>query len=136
MNRSPDRRPLGVPTRDQLLVHAARWVAGTSLVVLAAVLVHRAGHVDQQWQYVAIAAALAPQVALDLLALDDKDRRSRLRASRRPAAVPLVAATVLLASAESALLPLAAATAALVAAAGLLIAAAPLTVVIEPAPRS
>ncbi|QNN52810.1 hypothetical protein [Nocardioides mesophilus] len=126
--------PSVVPTRTQLQVHAMRTLAGAALVVLAAALVHRAGHLDQQWQYVAIAAALLPQFAVDALAVGDEDRRSRLRTSRRPALVPLLAAGVLVVVAMTASISLAATASALVAAAGLAVAGAPATVV-TPATR-
>ena len=127
-----------VPTRDQLDGDAMRHVAGGALVVLAAAIVHRAGHTDQQWQYVAIAAALLPQVLLDLLAAGDPRRRERLRTSRRPSTLPLVAAGVLAVTAPMALLlgeALTSVLAALSAGAGLAVAAAPVTVKIAPRRR-
>ena len=76
--------PPVTPTPDLLGNHAARHLAGLALIALAAVLVHRAGFIDQRWQYAAMAAALAPQVLIDMLGARDRVRRSRLRVSRRP----------------------------------------------------
>jgi hypothetical protein len=129
--------PGPVPTREQLGTDAMRQVAGIALVLLAAEIVHRTGHTDQQWQYVAIAAALLPQLLLDVLAVGDRERRSALRASKRPALVPLLAACALAVAAPTTFLlgnAAASALAALAAAVGLGIAAAP--VAVKYAPRS
>jgi len=119
------------PTRDQLARDAVRHVAGAALLVLAAVLVHRTGHTDQQWQYAAIGAALMPQVLLDGLAVGDRERRARLRVSPRPALLPLLAAGLLAVAAvvglASGQAPVAV-LAALSATAGLAVVAAPVTV--------
>ena len=119
------------PTREQLGNDAVRHLAGMALVLLAAELVHRAGHADQQWKYVAIALALLPQVLIDVLASKDSRRRATLRASTRPALLPLLAALVLAVAAPTTYLlgdTAASALAALTAAAGLGVAAAPVTV--------
>jgi hypothetical protein len=124
-----------VPTTDQLARNAMRHVAGAALVLLAAAIAHRTGHVDQQWQYVAVAAALVPQVLLDVLAVGDADRRARLRTSRRAAPVPLLAGVALGVGAAAMLLSgqsVVVAVAALCASAGLGIAAAPITVAVAP----
>lgn len=122
-----------VPTADELQKHANRYVVAGALVVLAAAIAHRTGHYDQQWQYVAIAAALLPQVLLDLLAAADPRRRGRLRTTTRPSVLPLLGAMLLVVGGTTTLLSAqaaAAALAALSAAAGLTIAASPLTVTI------
>lgn len=132
-------QPATIPTRDELTRNALRHLAGAALVVLAAAIVHRTGHPEQQWQYVAVAAALVPQALLDALAVDDRDRRSRLRTSSRVAPVPFLAAVALAVGAAVTLLgggPWDVAGAALCATAGLGIAAAPVTVTIAPHPRS
>lgn len=119
--------PHTVPTVEHLTRHACRQLAGASLVVLAAVVVTRTGYVDQRLQYVAIAAALGPQLLLDVLAVADKKRRQALRLVRRPQHIPLLAAMLLFGLAAYALVQQAhaPAVAALCAAAGLGIAAAP-----------
>ena len=120
-----------VPTREQLSTNAMRHLAGMALVLLAAQVVHSAGHSDQQWQYVAIGVALGPQALIDVLASRDGRRRATLRASSRPAILPLLAACALLVAAPTAFLlgdTAASALAALAAAAGLAIAAAPVSV--------
>lgn len=111
-----------------------RHLAGAALLVLAAVLVHRTGHTDQQWQYVAIGAALMPQVLLDGLAVGDRERRARLRVSPLPALLPLLAAGLLavatavgLASGQAPVSVLAALSAAV----GLAVVAAPVTVTVR-----
>ena len=112
-----------------------RHVTGMALVLLAAQVVHSAGHTDQQWNYVAIAVALLPQVLIDVLASRDGRRRAALRASARPAVLPLLAACVLAAAAPTTFLlgdTAASALAALAAAAGLAIAAAPVSVRFAP----
>jgi peptidoglycan/LPS O-acetylase OafA/YrhL len=127
-----------VPTTDQLTGNALRHLAGAALVVLAAAAVHRSGHEDQQWQYVAVAAALVPQALMDALAAGDADRRRRLRTSTLPSAVPLLAAVLLGVAALWTLLtggPLAVAAAGACAAAGLAVAAAPVAITIAPRPR-
>jgi hypothetical protein len=119
------------PTREQLGRHALRYLAGASLVVLAAGIVHETGYREHLWQYVAIAAALTPQVLVDLLAMGDEQRRSRLRVSTRPALVPLLATGALVIGATSTWLSahaVAAAVAGLSAAAGLAVAGSPITV--------
>lgn len=124
-----------VPTDEQLTGNALRHLAAAALVVLAAAIVHRTGHPDQQWQYVAVAAAMVPQALLDALASGDADRRQRLRASTGPSLVPLLAALVLAGAALPTLVSggsLAAAGAALCASAGLAVAAAPVTITIAP----
>lgn len=124
-----------VPSAEQLAANALRHLAGAALVVLAAAIVHRTGHQDQQWQYVAVAAALIPQALLDALASGDTDRRHRLRTSTRPSVVPLVAAVALAVGSLSMLVSggsLAVAAAAVCAASGLGIAAAPVTITIAP----
>lgn len=134
-NRRVTGRPGPVPTPDQLTRNAMRHLAGAALVVLAAAVVHRTGHPDQQWQYVAVAAALLPQALLDALAVEDGDRRARLRTSSRLAPVPLLAAGALAVGASATLLsggPFAVVAAAVCATAGLGIAAAPVTVTIAP----
>jgi hypothetical protein len=122
------------PTRSQLWDNATRHLAGIALLVLAAVVAHRGGRGDQQWQYVAIAGALVPQVLLDTLAAFVPRRRARLRTSRRAARTPLVASTALTVAAPVVLLTgsAAAAAAGLCAATGLAIAAAPVTVTFAP----
>jgi hypothetical protein len=120
-----------IPTREQLSTDAMRHIAGMALLLLAAEVVHRAGHTDQQWKYVAIAVALLPQVLIDVLASRDGRRRAVLRASARPAVLPLVGACVLAAAAPTTFLlgdTAASALAALAAAAGLALAAAPVSV--------
>jgi membrane associated rhomboid family serine protease len=110
-----------------------RHVAGATLLVLAAEIVHRTGHSDQQWQYVAVAAALVPQALVDALAVRDTDRRERLRVSTRPAPLLLVTAVVLGVAATAMLLSggsAVVAAAALCATAGLAVAAAPVSVTI------
>jgi hypothetical protein len=121
------------PSREQLGRHATRYLAGASLVVLSAGIVHRADHPEQVWQYVAIAVALTPQVLVDVLAMADPERRARLRASRRPAAVPLLAMAALVVGATATLVStqaVAAGVAALSAAAGLAVAGSPITVTV------
>jgi hypothetical protein len=116
------------PSPAQLWAHALRQTAGAALVLLAAAVVHRTGHADQQWQYVAIAGATAPQLLLDVLALHDPERRARLRVASRPAWLPGVAAVVLTGAAVVTLLlgqPVAPSLAGLCAAAGLAVTAAP-----------
>jgi peptidoglycan/LPS O-acetylase OafA/YrhL len=108
-----------------------RHLAGVALLVLAAVLVHRSGHTDQQWQYAAIAAALMPQVLLDGIAVGDRERRARLRVSQRPALLPLLAAGLLAVTTMMGLAsgqPDVAVLAALSATVGLAVVAAPVTV--------
>lgn len=108
-----------------------RHLAGAALLVLAAVLVHRTGHTDQQWQYAAIGAALIPQVLLDGLAVGDRERRARLRVSPRPALLPLLAAGLLAVATVMGLAsgqPHVAVLAALSATVGLAVVAAPVTV--------
>lgn len=120
-----------VPTREQLTTNAMRHLAGMALVLLAAQVVHSAGHSDQQWKYVAIGLALLPQALVDLLASRDSRRRATLRASTRPALLPLLAACALAVAAPTTFLlgdTAASALAALAAAAGLAIAAAPVSV--------
>jgi hypothetical protein len=120
-----------IPTREQLSTHAMRHLAGMALVLLAAQVVHGAGHSDQQWQYVAIGVALGPQALIDLLASRDGRRRATLRASTRPALLPLLAACALVVAAPTTFLlgdTAASALAALAAATGLAIAAAPVSV--------
>ena len=127
-----------VPSAQQLGDDAARHLAGGALVVLAVAVVHRFGYPDQQWPYVAMAAALVPQVLVDLLALGDQRRRARLRTSGGPAWPPLLVAVVLAFAAPLATLsggPAPTATAALLAAAGLAVAAAPVTVTVAPRAR-
>lgn len=124
-----------VPTTDELTGNAMRHLAGAALGVLAAALVHRTGHADQQWQYVLVAAALVPQALMDALASGDTDRRQRLRTSTFPSIVPLLASIALAAGALWSALSgesLAVAGAAACAAAGLAVAAAPVTIVIAP----
>ena len=133
----PTDRPATQPTGEQLTRHAMRHLAAAALVLLAAVIVHRAGHTEQQWQYAAIAAALVPQVLVDLLAARDPDRRARLRAAHRPASLPLLAAGALALAAPAMMLlghvpSPAEALAAGCAAVGLTVAAAPLTIVLAP----
>lgn len=121
------------PTREQLGRHAMRYLAGAALVVLAAGIVHEHGYSEHLWQYVAIAGALTPQILLDVLAMGDPDRRSRLRISTRPALVPLLATAVLVVGATTTLLSaqaVAAGVAGLSAAAGLAVAGSPITVTI------
>lgn len=120
-----------IPTREQLSTNAMRHLAGMALVLLAAQVVHSAGHSDQQWQYVAIGVALGPQALIDVVASRDRRRRASLRASTRPALLPLLAACALLVAAPTAFLlgeTAASALAALAAAVGLAIAAAPVSV--------
>jgi len=108
-----------------------RHVAGATLLVLAAVLVHRTGHTDQQWQYAAIGAALMPQVLLDGLAVGDRRRRARLRVSPLPAPLPLLGACLLAAATVVGLATgqaQVAVLAALSATVGLAVVAAPVTV--------
>lgn len=142
VRRCADRitgRPDAIPSHADLSRNALRHLAGGSLVVLAAALVHRTGHTEQQWQYVAIAAALIPQAILDALASEDPRRRAKLRASTRPAWVPLLIAVVLAVAAPAILLDgqaAASALAALVAAVGLAVAAAPVTIAIAPRRRT
>ncbi|HEX6515685.1 MAG TPA: hypothetical protein VF049_08920 [Nocardioidaceae bacterium] len=128
--------PLGpAPTRSQLWDNATRQLAGAALVALAAAIAHRTGHGGQQWQYLAIAAALLPQLLLDVLALVEARRRARLRTSPRPARTPLLAAAALGVAAPVVLVTDAAAAqaaAALCAAAGLALAASPVTVTFAP----
>lgn len=128
--------PVGpVPTPDQLVSTAMRYVASVALVLLAAGIVHRTGHLDQQWQYVAIAGSLVPQMLLVVLATQDAERRARLRTSTRPAPLQAVIAGVLVVAAAGTLLAgsaLAPALAALAAATGLAVAAAPVTVTFAP----
>lgn len=76
--------PPATPSPALLGDHAVRHLAGLALLVLAAVLVHRGGYLDQQWQYAAMASALAPQVLIDLWGARNPERRGRLRVSRRP----------------------------------------------------
>ena len=124
-----------VPTDEQLTGNALRHLAAAALVVLAAAIVHRSGHSDQQWQYVAVAAAMVPQALMDALASGDADRRRRLRASTGPSIVPLLAALVLAGAALPTLVAggsLAVVGAALCASAGLTVAAAPVTITIAP----
>lgn len=126
-----------VPTKDQLLSHGLRHIAGAGLVLAAAELVHRAGYPEERWQYVAIAAALVPQVLTNAVAVRDPDRRRRLRTSSRPAplllamAVLLVVAAVTLLVSGSALAP---GLAGLCAALGLGVAASPTSVRFGPRP--
>ena len=131
-------RPDAIPSRADLSRNAMRHLAGGALVVLAAAIVHRTGHTDQQWQYVAIAAALIPQAILDALAAEDQRRRAKLRASARPAWPPLLVAVALAVAAPTTLLSgyaAASALAALTAAAGLAVAAAPVTIAFAPRRR-
>lgn len=126
-------RPGPAPSRDDLVRNAMRQLAGAALVVLAAATAHRTGHADEQWQYAAVAASLLPQALVDGLAFRDPDRRARLRTSRRPAPLPLLAAVLLGAAAVLVLVSggsPAVVTAAVCATAGLAIAAAPVTVVV------
>lgn len=119
------------PTPEQLGRHAMRYLAGAALVVLAAGIVHENGYSEHLWQYVAIAGALAPQILLDVLAMGDPERRSRLRTSTRPALVPLLATGLLMVGATMTLLAAdatAAGVAGLSAAAGLAVAGSPMTV--------
>lgn len=130
--------PGSIPTKTQLSRNAMRQLAGGSLVVLAAAIVHRTGHPDQQWQYVAIAAALVPQALLDALAVEDTRRRTRLRARSGPAWVPLLVAVALAVAVPASWQAGeagASALAALTAAVGLGIAAAPVTVTVAPRRR-
>lgn len=121
--------PTSHPSREQLVSHAARHVAGAVLVLVAAA-------VTREIQYALIAAALVPQVLVNLLALTDHDRRRKLRVGSRPPLV-LVLSAVLLGGTAVALLasgdPSAAGLAALCAAAGLGIAALPTVVTFAPA---
>jgi len=133
-------RPASEPTVEQLTRHATRHVAAAAMVLLAAAVVHRAGHTEQVWQYAAIAAALVPQVLVDLLGATDRDRRARLRATSRAATLPLLAAGALALAVPTMLLlgqvpPTEVALAAGCAAVGLTIAAAPLTIVVAPRSR-
>jgi hypothetical protein len=112
-----------------------RNLAGVALVVLAAAVVHWAGHHDQQWQYAVIAAALVPQIIVNVLALKDGKRRESLRVSGRPRVILLLPAAVLAVSAPVTWLtdgPAVPALAGLCAAAGLAIAASPATIVFGP----
>lgn len=117
-----------MPTREQLLNHALRQVAGAALIVLAAYL-------TGEKQYAVIAAALAPSVLVDLLAMRDHDRRKALRVSRRPVLV-LVGCAVALAAAATVTWvtgdPLPAYLAALCAAGGLVVAGSPSSIQIAP----
>ena len=127
------------PNAQQLGMHAMRQFAGAALVVLAAAIVHAFGFSDQRWQYVAIAAALVPQILIDLMAVRLPERRRKLRVSHRPAAMASLAAVALAVTAVTALMmgePVASGTAALVAGAGLAIAAAPQSVAIVPAAKA
>lgn len=140
--RDSVRRMVGpsgpAPTREQLGQNTMRHVAGAALVVLSAMIAHSWGASDQKWQYVAIAAALIPQVLVNALAVGDADRRRRLRTSPRPAVVPLTAALVLAVAAPALAVTGQATTlmtaAAFFAAAGLAVAAAPVTVMLAPRP--
>lgn len=84
-----------VPTPAELWQHAMRHLAAISLVALSAVVVHKTGHTDQQWQYAAMAVGLLPQVLIDLDAVRAPQRRARLRTFKRPTPVPFMATCVL-----------------------------------------
>lgn len=132
-----DARP---PTAQELGSHAMRSLAGVAFVVLAAVLVHRMGHAEYQWQFLAIAGAVVPQVLVDTLAINDPERRSRLRTSLRPAPVPMLGAVALLIAADATFVPGNAASATLAAAAvcaavGLVVVASPKTITFAPRSR-
>ena len=83
-----DRAALTLPTRPVLVEYAARQVAAAVVVSVAALMAHRAGLDTHVWPYVVMAGAIIPQVLLALVAIGDKDRRDRIRATRRPAPVP------------------------------------------------
>jgi hypothetical protein len=120
-----------MPTRDQLLNHALRQLAGAALIVLAAYL-------TGEKQYAVIAAALAPSVLIDLLAMRDADRRRSLRVSGRPVLVLVVCAVALAAAATVTWAtgdPLPAYLAALCAAGGLVVAGSPRSITFAPRAR-
>jgi peptidoglycan/LPS O-acetylase OafA/YrhL len=120
-----------MPTREQLLNHALRQLAGAALIVLAA-------YASGEQQYAVIAAALVPSVLVDVLAMRDADRRRGLRVSKRPVVV-LVACAVALAAAATVTWmtgdPLPAYLAALCAAAGLVVAGSPSSITFAPRAR-
>jgi len=121
--------PTVPPSRDQLVTHALRHLAGASLVVLAAVLTHHT-------QYVLISAALLAPSLVDLVALRDHDRRRKLRVTSRPQLVLLLSALLLGGSAVALIVsgdPYVPTLAALSAAAGLGIASLPMSIAFVPA---
>ena len=96
-----DRAHGPLPTRPVLVEYAARQVAAAVVVAGAALVAHRAGLGSHVWPYVVMAGAIIPQVLLALVALGDEERRSRIRATAKPAPVP--AAEVVFSDSTSAL---------------------------------
>ncbi|HET7689933.1 MAG TPA: hypothetical protein VFK41_06125, partial [Nocardioidaceae bacterium] len=134
----PRRRaaPSGaVPSRVLLREYANRQAVAVALVAGAAVLAYVSGQGQHVWPYGLMSAALVAQVLLAAVAMNDEDRRRRLRTSGRPSWFLGGIAVVLAVSGLVEWLvgaPVVSSVTATVAAAGLAMSAAPTSLVFAP----
>lgn len=87
------------PSRDQLRSGLTRTSVTLVLLAGAALVVRSSGHHDQLLPYLAMAAAVLPQLLLLVLALLDHRRVEKLKVSRRPVPVLALIGLVLVGSA-------------------------------------